>query len=255
MNNELTSEDFWSNYWGTIELPVTVDHGFKNDRVIAAEIKKALREEKRQLSALEIGCAPGKWISFMALELGCQVNGIEYLKIAADKTVENLKIQNIKDFDILSGDFFTYPFNKQYDVVMSFGFIEHFDNFDKVLEDQLKLVATNGYLIMGIPRFRGVNFLLQKAMDYFLEDKLIPSHNLKTMNLKNYEVFAKKNNLKIVCNKFIGGFESGLFPVAKVHNMPMRVVFKIIMRLLRWTLGRVDANLISSYQIAIFKKF
>lgn len=253
MSNDLTTEDFWKTYWSTLKLPVVVDLNFKNDRVIAQEILKGIPKTKK-LTALEIGCAPGKWLSFLAKELNCKVTGIEYIPLAANKTVENLDLQQIQNYRIVTGDFFNHQLEEKFDVVVSLGFIEHFDNYEDVLKRQLDLVNTDGYLVMGIPRFIGINYYLQKGLDVFIKNKLIPGHNLKTMQLVNFANFAQKYNLQIISNKYLGGFESGLFPVAEVQNTLMRIFFKIIMRLLKWSFGKVNSNFTSSYQIAIFKK-
>lgn len=253
MSNDLTTEQFWETYWSNLKLPVTVDFNFKNDRVIAEEILKTIPRKHNQ-TALEIGCAPGKWLSFLAKNLNCQVTGIEYVNVAAEKTNENLKLQNVKNFKVLHADFFNHDIKETFDIVISLGFIEHFDDYNKVLEEQLKLVSHGGYLIIGIPRFIGINYWLQKGLDQFIKNKLLASHNLKTMNLKNYEKFAKNHGMAISCNKYIGGFEPGLFPVAEVANFAFRVFFKIIMRVLNVLFGKVNSYYISSYQLAILKK-
>lgn len=254
MSNDLTNELFWETYWKTLKLPIGVDWGFKNDRVIGQEILDTV-PQKPGLSVLEIGCAPGKWLSFLSKELkASKVSGIEYVESAANKTIENLKLQNISNFEIIKGDFFTHNFTETYDVVLSLGFIEHFEDYEKVLLQQLDLVSKDGYLIMGIPRFIGVNYLMQKNLDKQISNKLIPGHNLKTMHLENFDTFAKKYNLTIVSNKYIGGYERGLFPVGEVESKPGRIFFKIINKALGIILGNINSNLTSSYQIAVFKK-
>jgi SAM-dependent methyltransferase len=253
MSNDLTNEDFWTEYWAKLQLPMSVNWNFKNDAVIAQSIIDAIPVTKNT-TALEIGCAPGKWLSFLSQNLGCDITGIEYVPVAAKKTIENLKLLDIKNFNIITGDFFTYKPETPFDIVISLGFIEHFDNFEKVLEDQLKLVADGGYLIIGIPRFIGINYFLQKAIDKHIQNKLIPSHNLKTMNLEVFEKFSSNHNLKTVCNKYIGGYEPGLFPVAEVKNMPYRVFFKILLRVFNLLFGKFNSKYTSSYQIAILQK-
>lgn len=253
MNKDLTNENFWAEYWSKLQLPVKVDLNFKNDRVIATEILKSVIKTTG-MTALEIGCAPGKWLSFLAKELECSVTGIEYVTIAAEKTVQNLDLQQIKDYNIITGNFFSHGITTTFDIVISLGFIEHFDHYEKVLEDQLKLVSPNGYLIVGIPRFKGINFYLQKGIDPFIHNKLLPSHNLNIMNLKIFEKFAKSHNLKILSNNFIGGFEPGLFPVAEIENIIVRIFFKIFLRIFNFLFGKVNSSFISSYQISIYQK-
>lgn len=253
MDNELTSEIFWTEYWSKLVLPVGVDLNFKNDRVIANEILTAVANSKIT-SALEIGCAPGKWLSFLAQKLECQVTGIEYVKIAAEKTIENLEFQKIKNYLIINGDFFNHNITNTFDIVISLGFIEHFSHYEKVLEDQLKLVSRNGYLIIGIPRFKGINFFLQKGIDPFIANKLLASHNLNVMNLGVFERFAKDHKLSIVVNKFVGGFEPGLFPVGEIKNIIPRVFFKILLRIFNLLFNNFNSSITSSYQVAIFKR-
>lgn len=253
MSTNLTSEAFWTNYWSNIILPQKVNFNFKNDRVIAHEILQFV-EERPHMSALEVGCAPGKWLSFLAIDLKCDITGIEYVQIAAEKTAENLKLQNIQNFEIISGDFFTHQFDKKFDLVISLGFIEHFSHYDKVLENQLALVAPDGYLIVGIPRFKGINYFLQKCIDFFIQNKLIHSHNLSIMNLQTFEHFAESHKLKILSNRFIGGFEPGLFPVGEINNVFARIVLKTLSRSFNLLFGSINSYFTSSYQIAIFKK-
>jgi SAM-dependent methyltransferase len=252
MSNDLTDQQFWIDYWGKINLPVFVDFKFKNDRVIAEEILNSI--DKRGQSVFEIGCAPGKWLSLLAKERSCNVTGIEYVHVAAEKTIENLHIQNITNFNIIHGDFFNYHPDQKFDIVLSLGFIEHFDNFEKVLNDKLAILAPQGQLIIGIPRFRGINYFLQLCIDKFIDLKLLPSHNLTPMCTEVINDFADKNNLSIICNKYIGGFEPGLFPVGQISNTYARVTIKIIMRLLTFIFGSFNSKYTSSYQISILRK-
>lgn len=253
MSENLTNEQFWENYWRALKLPITVDKNFKNDNVIANAIIESI-PKKAIKSALEIGCAPGKWLSFLAKEFSCQVTGIEYVEIAANKTIENLKIQKINNFQIINADFFNHNISTQFDLVISLGFIEHFSHYEKVMEDQLKLVSNEGFLVVGIPRFKGINYFLQKGIDKFIQNKLIDSHNLETMNLKVFDSFAKKHNMTLVANKLIGGFEPGLFPVGEISNVFMKIFYKVLLKLCNLLFGNSNTPFAASYQIAIFKK-
>lgn len=251
--NDLTSEDFWNSYWSSLKLPVTVDLNFKNDQVIAQAIISSIHGSEIK-SALEIGCAPGKWLSFIAKTFDSKVTGIEYVAPAAQKTIENLEMQHIQNYRIITGDFFKHELKETFDLVISLGFIEHFSNYESVLDEQLKLVSKNGFLVVGIPRFKGINYMVQKGIDYFIQNKLIVSHNLSTMNLEVFESFAKKNSLQVITNTFIGGFEPGLFPVAEIQNRFVRIFFKIILRICNIFFGNTNSFFTSSYQIAIYKK-
>lgn len=253
MDTNLTTTKFWSDYWVNLKVPIVVDRGFKNDDVIAQAIKENLTISPED-SVLEVGCAPGKWLSFFAKEYQCQVTGVEYISEAAHKTIENLEHQHIKKYEILTADFFKSEFKKKFKVVMSFGFIEHFDNYEEVLDRHLQLLEKQGYLIIGIPRFIGINYLMQKCIDTQITHKLLTTHNLKTMHLDVFADYARKRGLTLINNSYIGGYEPGLFPVGQIQNKFIRVILKIANKIFGWTLGHVNTSFTASYQIAIMKK-
>jgi len=43
----------------------------------------------------------------------------------------------------------------KFDIVASFGFIEHFTNWVEILESHISLLNNNGYLIVEVPNFIG----------------------------------------------------------------------------------------------------
>jgi SAM-dependent methyltransferase len=58
---------------------------------------------------------------------------------------------------VLFGDFFTYPFSEQYDIVLSMGFIEHYGNRKAVLQRMDEVLKPGGLLIATWPNLFGVN--------------------------------------------------------------------------------------------------
>jgi 2-polyprenyl-3-methyl-5-hydroxy-6-metoxy-1,4-benzoquinol methylase len=44
--------------------------------------------------------------------------------------------------------------------VISFGFIEHFDNPENVIQKHLDLLKPGGILIVGVPNFTGIHGIL-----------------------------------------------------------------------------------------------
>ena len=106
-SSEITNKVFWEEYWSNIALPISVDYNFKNDRVIAEIIKKFVKKVNYDKMMVEIGCAPGKWLTLFNKELCYCVEGYEYIKTAAEKTKENLILNGIPvaQFQIYVDDF------------------------------------------------------------------------------------------------------------------------------------------------------
>jgi len=253
---ELTEKLFWENFWNSIKLPQTVDYNFKNDRIIAETIKKYIPSANKDKTVIEIGCAPGKWLVLFNKELGYKIAGFEYCEPAYDKTLENFQINNIDqaDIEIKLVDFLNANFNAQHDVVVSLGFIEHFDDIENIFTKHALLVNHTGYLIIGIPNFRGINYIIQKIIDKYLEQKLIINHNLKAMDPKLIDSFASKHKLKKVFSGYVGGFEPGLFDGSVLNPKLFRYLMNKILSLLNKFLGKINTRYSSGYIMTIYKK-
>jgi SAM-dependent methyltransferase len=236
----LTNEEYWAIVWQGMHLPVTVDPSFQNDRVIADALRKVVPRSTPQAPAqvIEIGCAPGKWLVFFAKELGYQVHGIELVPAAALATVKNMQLCGVWDAQIHVGDFFTTDIEKQFDVVLSLGFVEHFTEVWPVFLRQWAMVKPGGLLIVGVPRFRGLNHVIQWCVDRFLPKaaRLLPKHNARVMDPDIFEGFAMLVGGEIILNERLGGFEPALFPAGQIRHKLPRVFWIQTIRALRWIL-------------------
>lgn len=250
---ELTEVEFWEDYWKNCKLPSKVDMDFSFDRCLAQGLKKNIPEVKGDV--FEVGCAPGRWLAFMAKEFGLNPNGIEYSEAGMNATLENFKLLGVTPGLVLTGNFFEVKLEKQFDVVMSFGFIEHFSEVDKVVELHLKWLKPGGILILGVPNFCGIYYYLQRILDV----KILDKHNLSIMNHKYFSSLAERFGLKPVFLGYLGSFEPALLiPRGRVMNPFQFIVKGFIWLALRIRkikiLDSINNRLISSYILAIYKK-
>lgn len=251
----LTDPSFWEEFENDIKVPVKINSDLKNDRIIA----KAFADYSPNgpdLCSFEVGCAPGKWMVYLREHFGYFVAGCEYLPAAVGKTKENLSYHGFseKDFRLISGDFFEMDEDTQYDLVYSFGFIEHFEDPEKVLDAHLRLLKPGGRLIVGLPSFRGVNYRIQKVIDNYIHNPLLPAHNLEAMNPKIYKEYGRLRGLKVLFSGFIGGFEASLFNTGAIKNRVYKLVIRVLVGLLRRVFPRRGNLLIGSYILAVFEK-
>lgn len=250
---ELTEVKFWENYWDKCKLPSTVDMDFSFERCLANELKKHLPHVNGDV--FEVGCAPGKWLAFMAKEFSLTPSGIEYSEAGMNATLENFKILGLATGSIQTGDFSKVKPGRQFDVVMSFGFIEHFDNVDEVVDRHLDWLKPGGVLILGVPNFCGINAFVQGVLDREILDK----HNLKIMNLDYFRGLTARFGLKNIFLDYIGSFEPSL-PIPK-HRFGNPLQFAV--RGLLWFARRIrrlevfdgmNGPFFSSYILAIYVK-
>jgi len=157
-------------------------------------------------SIFEVGCAPGKILVYLARRLKLKPYGVDYSDEGLKKTVEVFRKAGFEE-NIFKEDFFSKSFHKEnkekYDIVCSFGFIEHFDNIEEVIGLHANLLKKDGLLIISIPNFARLNKIMTPK-------SMLDKHNLTIMDLNKLK--ERFNGLKIVEAKYIGGpFNFGLF--------------------------------------------
>jgi SAM-dependent methyltransferase len=250
---ELTEVEFWDQYWGNCRLPSEVDLAFSFDRCLA----QALRAHLPAISGecFEVGCAPGKWMAFMSKEFSMSSHGIEYSHAGMVATEKNFRMLGLTPGYIYTGDFFSTEPTRQFDVVMSFGFIEHFDEPDKVVEQHLRWLKPGGILILGVPNFRGIYYYIQRILD----NTLLEKHNLSIMSTKYLGDLAIRFGLTKEFVGYIGSFEPSLpIPVTRYGTFLQICVKTFLwgMRRVRKirALDRINHPFISSYLLGIYRK-
>ncbi len=131
--------------------------------------------EGRGRRALEIGCFPGRYLWYFNRVLGFSVGGIEYRPAAAARARGMLKAIGV-DADVRSVDLFDEAGRRalgRWDVVSSFGFVEHFTDVDEVCRLHWELVAPGGTLVIVVPNHSGIYGWLMERLD----PEAAPLHN------------------------------------------------------------------------------
>jgi SAM-dependent methyltransferase len=253
LSDELTDIDFWENYWTGITLPSSVDLNHSFDRCLSVELQAIT--EGISGTIFEIGCAPGKWIGHLSIANKLVPCGIEYSPLGQKATLKNFEILNIKAGDLYIGDFFKIEPEAKYDIVMSLGFIEHFEDPGIVIERHLQWLKSGGLLILGIPNFTG----LYKWAQYILDKTLLDKHNLSIMNESYFLDIATRLNLERKSFKYVGSFEPDL-PIPKVRfGNAIQILIKctlIILRELRRfkVFDNFNNKYVSGYILSSFQK-
>jgi len=83
------------------------------------------------------------------------------------------------DIKIIETDLFTFKPVEKYDMVLSFGLIEHFADTRAIIQTHLPLLNPGGTLFITLPNFTGVNGWLQRNFDPDNYGK----HNIASMDL------------------------------------------------------------------------
>ncbi len=152
--------------------------------------------QKQNAKICEIGSGDGRLLKKFSVLLGCKPYGVEYSKEAAKEAASNGVKTIVKDaFD---RDFLK-KYKNYFDVVFSYGFIEHIIPPEKAVKIHFDILKPGGYVIIQIPRFKGFNFLKLK----YLRPDFIPLHNLNIMNQDALEAVCKSPEIeKLYCKNY-----------------------------------------------------
>jgi 2-polyprenyl-3-methyl-5-hydroxy-6-metoxy-1,4-benzoquinol methylase len=81
----------------------------------------------------------------------------------------------------------------RFDIVFSMGFIEHFSDLGSIVGKHVELLKKHGILLLGVPNYPGISQFVLKR----LAPRLLSTHNLEAMDIKNWKFLKKCTGLKL----------------------------------------------------------
>lgn len=199
MEQHLTDRNFWANFW---ESKKGLIFEIKENYVFGDQLKTIVNEHNYQ-SAIELGGFPGYYSVYLKKHLGLQTTLFDYFihQKLIDELLAKNKLQK-KDIEIIEGDLFTYKPDKGYDIVSSFGLIEHFTDLEDIIARHLNFLNPGGTLFITLPNFCGVNGWVQRNFD----PENYSKHHISSMNLDLLHEIAEKLGLETIKTSYFGGF-------------------------------------------------
>jgi len=209
----LTDAQFWDRFWGDTTLPALVDPQVQWQLALTRELRRHL-PQGHTIRLFEVGCAPGRWLIWFSQELGYQVAGCDSSLRGVQLSRENLRLSNVNG-EVYQADILTDSLpDHAYDIVVSIGVIEHFENASIIVGRHLDLLKPGGCLIIEVPNMAGrLNLQLLRMVG--MHD-LLAAHNLAVMSRAYFQAIAQQFGLQVKTIDYIGGFDPGIV----VYNYP-----------------------------------
>ena len=161
-------------------------------------------------TAVEIGSAPGQNLIELANGLGITPFGIEYTEEGTELNRRLFARHGIGADHVLCDDFFSPALDSRlgtFDIALSFGFVEHFDDPVPVIRRQLEFCRVGGYVIIIIPDLRGIYYVWNAVFNA----RVIETHNTTMMrNDSFFKMCEGIASLEVIFKGSIGTFEYGL---------------------------------------------
>lgn len=195
-----TTPNYWQKETGNFQPFRVAGNPFD------AILRKHLPVDPR-LSCVEVGAYPGANLLYLARTFGYQPFAIEY-RDDADDIGRLFEFNGFKKPEIFQEDFLRFD-RRRFDVVASFGFVEHFNDPQAVIRKQLDLVNPGGHLVLSVPHFWGMQGLFRK-LTFSREAlaELFATHNMGIMHLSAIKAALHEPGLETL---FLGHTMNGTF--------------------------------------------
>ncbi len=167
----------------------------------------------RTWSVLEVGACPGAQLLAVALSRGYHPVALDYLPAVRQMPAAFARF-GVPDLEVIEADFLSYETPRRFNVVMSFGFVEHFTEPEDVIRRHWDLVADGGFLVIGSPAFGALQLALRRLI---LKPgplaATLRTHNLRIMGTEPI-VRALRGfpGAEIVCAAYAGRMGTWLAP-------------------------------------------
>ena len=239
--------DYWDDNWADGALPALIDPndaGFRNwvNRSLHAYFLARLGMEPRGRKLLEVGCARSGWLPYFHRVLGFDVAGLDYSPIGCRQSEAVLAAAGVPG-EVVCADLFTPPeaFRDRFDVIVSFGVMEHFDDPTAAIGAAASLLRPGGLLFTMIPNLGGIPGWLLRRIDRPLYD----IHN--PLSAGALAAAHAASGLEVVDSRYFLPFHSGVL-WSRRRSLASLAVRKLggMVTLAAWAAGRLGLPLAGS---------
>jgi trans-aconitate methyltransferase len=231
MSNELTDKAFWANYWESkkgLAFAVPANYTFH-------KLLKQIVSKNKICTAIELGGFPGYYAIFLHKYFGLRTTLFDfYVHKPVLKQVLDANHLTDKDIHVIEGNLFDYQPKDQYDLVLSCGLIEHFNDTKDIIARHLPFLKPEGTLLITLPNFTGINGWVQRKYDIGNYEK----HNISSMDPQLLARYCKELGLKNVEAYYYGHYSIWLENLNQ-QNKLTKIFIKIL-----WLAGKIATKII-----------
>jgi 2-polyprenyl-3-methyl-5-hydroxy-6-metoxy-1,4-benzoquinol methylase len=196
----LTTKDYWTNHWEKSPYRlVSLDSHFDFEFFkLFSRINNRLNHLDK-IQILEVGCGNSAWLPFLNKTFGWEITGLDYNELGVNRSNIILKEMGVKGI-ILKRDLFedNTDLMNNFDIVYSAGFVEHFDDLEKVILNLKKFLKPNGYILKTVPNLFNYSTIICKIVG----NKILSVHKL--INLEELVNGHELNGFETIDCRYVG---------------------------------------------------
>jgi len=154
----------------------------------------------RKADYIELGCAPGTYTAALVKDKPWSVYGIDYSD-DADLFTQTLHIVG-KNAILYREDLFNFSMPQKYDIVASYGLVEHFrgSSFEEIMALHDQYTKEDGYIVIAVPNFTGAPYVFH----YIFDRPDLDNHNIDTMQPNTIATWLREKGYDILFNDYVG---------------------------------------------------
>ncbi len=204
--DKLTDKPYWEETYSHRKRAESLRiDGFKNfmNSVILAKLLETGVEGKK---VLEIGAGDSIWLPYLAKKFpSSRFVGVDYTESGCALLSHRAKSEGA-DVEVVREDLFSEDSNlhDSFDIVCSFGVVEHFEDLGNVLSAKKRYLKHGGVMFTLIPNMAGVSGALTRRWNRTVYDKHNP-HDLPSL-LAGHE----QAGLKVISGGYLGSLNFGV---------------------------------------------
>lgn len=191
MSNDLTDKEYWNQRQDILV----------RDRHLASQpqswewmpIVIRFLSDYAHSSFLELGCSPGDVSAAICAEVPLRPEGVDFAD-TSERYMTQMRSAGVDNAILHRCDIRKFRPARRFEIVASFGLIEHFTDLETVLNIHDDLLAPGGLCIVEVPHFRRLQYLYH----YLFDREDLRRHNTRVMKLDVFRSFAARRNHRIL---------------------------------------------------------
>ena len=172
--------------------------------------------------AIEIGCGTGSYMIYINKEFGYCIDGLDYSD-NMDYVRANLLYNGVQDSQLFNADFFEFVPAKKYDLVLSGGFAEHFDDYELVVRRHAEWAKPGGLVVIIVPNLTHIHRLLCGLF----EPEVLRVHRFPLMRSNIMRQTLEKAGLRVLHCEYHKTFRP-TYKVPRGIGLSFRVFHKLL---------------------------
>jgi SAM-dependent methyltransferase len=215
---DAAGKNYWNSLWAKLP-PVERYDGpvYEHHPVLSRFLSKAGGGD-----AIEIGCGTGNFMIYINKEFGYRVDGLDYSD-NMEYVRANLAYNGIRHAELFRADFFDFVPASKYDLVLSGGFAEHFDDYELVVKKHAEWAKPGGLVVIIVPNLTHIHRLL---CGWFAPE-VLRIHRFPLMHTKVMRQTLEKAGLRVLHCEYYKTFRP-TYQLPRIMDLSGRAVRKLL---------------------------